>query len=617
MSGICGIACLDGAPVDRELLQAMTAFMVFRGPDAQDVWVDGSTGFGHTLLRTTFEAEREHQPCSLDSRVWITADARIDGRRELIDKLCGRGRSVSDDTTDPDLILHAYGVWGTDCVQHLIGDFALAIWDFRARQLFCARDHFGVKPFFYALVGQQLVFSNTLNSVRRHPAVADTLNDLFIADFLLFGESKDPGATAFADIQRLPPAHTLTWSVEKGLKVDRYWTLPDDLGVRYRPAGDYVEHFRFLLNQAVSDRLRSNRIGIEMSGGLDSSSIAATALGILSGQKAPFELQAQSVVYDHLIPDQERHFSGLVATHLGIPIHYIAADNYQLFERWDQPETWSPEPVNNPQAAMSAAAFRGAAALSRVFLTGWDGDALLSESLRPHFRTLAKNGQYVRLACDVARYAMSQRQLLPPSWGSWFKGRFANNSAEASQEDGYPSWLSPELEARLDLRNRWQQHRAFPEVDHPTRPYAYRIYNHFAQSAGFFDGYDAGYSGVPLEYRHPLMDLRLLDYCLSLPLQPWVVKKHIMREAMRDALPEVVRKRPKSPLAGFPQLELLKCTSPAGFNNFPFSDELARYINTAKLKLPNKLQIDTELNSKTMNSLDLQLWLWTSKFTVR
>ena len=324
--------------------------MDFRGPDAQNVWVDGSAGFGHTLLRTTFEAERERQPCSLDSRVWITADARIDGRRELIDKLRGRGQSVSHDATDPDLILHAYDVWGTDCARHLIGDFAFAIWDSRVRQLFCARDHFGIKPFFYAIASQQLIFSNTLNCVRRHPAVADTLNDLFIADFLLFGESKDLALTAFADIQRLPSAHTLTWSIEKGLKVVRYWALPDDLGVRYRLAGDYVEHFRFVFNQAISDRLRSNRIGIQMSGGLDSSSIAAAALGIFSNQKAPFELQAQSVVYDHLIPDRERYFSGLAAKYLGIPIHYIAADNYQLFEDWDQPEMCSPEPVHNPQA---------------------------------------------------------------------------------------------------------------------------------------------------------------------------------------------------------------------------------------------------------------------------
>ena len=599
--------------MDRELLQAMTAFMLFRGPDAQDVWVDGSTGFGHTLLRTTFEAEREHQPCSLDGRVWITADARIDGRRELIAKLCGRGRLVSDDVTDPDLILHAYGVWDTDCVRHLIGDFAFTIWDSRAKQLFCVRDHFGIKPFFYALVGRQLVFSNTLNCVRRHPAIADTLNDLFIADFLLFGESKDPASTAFADIQRLPPAHSLTWSGEKGLKVGRYWTLSDDLGVRYRPAGDYVEHFRFLLDQAVSDRLRSNRVGIEMSGGLDSSSIAATALGIFSSQKKHFELQAQSIVYDHLIPDQERHFSGLVAKHLQIPIHYISADNFQLYEGWNHPEMCSPEPVHNPQAAVSAAAFRGAAGLSRVFLTGWDGDALLSESLRPHFWALAKNKQYIRLACNVARYAMSQRQLTLPDLGDWLKGLFAKGNTGCSTNDGYPIFVNTELETRLDLRNRWTQHSNTAKIDHLTRPYAYSIYSYLNQSADLFNSYDAGFSRLPLEYRHPLMDLRLLDFCLSLPLQPWVVKKNILREAMRGALPEAVRKRRKSPLGGFPQLELLKRSHPSDFDSFPLPNNFERYVNTAKLSPPGLLQTDTNLSFTDLKPLSLRLWLGSYK----
>src|SRR5882762_8960807 len=84
MSGIVGIINLDGAPVDRELLTRMTDFMSFRGPDAQEIWIDGNVGFGHTMLRTTFEAETEEQPLTLDGKVWLTADARIDGRKELI-----------------------------------------------------------------------------------------------------------------------------------------------------------------------------------------------------------------------------------------------------------------------------------------------------------------------------------------------------------------------------------------------------------------------------------------------------------------------------------------------------------------------------------------------------
>ena len=89
MSGIAGMIDLDGSPVDREPLERMTGFLAIRGPDAQATWDDGPAGFGHTLLRTTIESEGEHQPCSLDGQVWITADARIDDRATLIDKLAG------------------------------------------------------------------------------------------------------------------------------------------------------------------------------------------------------------------------------------------------------------------------------------------------------------------------------------------------------------------------------------------------------------------------------------------------------------------------------------------------------------------------------------------------
>ncbi len=172
MSGIVGMVTLDGSPIDRELLERMTASLAFRGPDAQVTWADGPVGFGHTLLRTTFESEHEQQPCSLDGQVWITADARIDDRANLIDKLAAHGREASLDVPDVELILHAYHVWGEKCVEHLLGDFAFAIWDGRERRLFCARDHFGVKPFFYAVVGGCFVFSNTLNCVRLHPGVS-------------------------------------------------------------------------------------------------------------------------------------------------------------------------------------------------------------------------------------------------------------------------------------------------------------------------------------------------------------------------------------------------------------------------------------------------------------
>ena len=123
--------------------------------------------------------------------------------------------------TDVELILQAYLRWGDDCVQHLLGDFAFGIWDDRHQRLFCARDHFGVKPFYYSQVGDCLLFSNTIACLRQHSQVSSKLNDRTVGDVLLFDLNYDVTTTIFADIQRLPPAHTLTWSSERGFLAAR------------------------------------------------------------------------------------------------------------------------------------------------------------------------------------------------------------------------------------------------------------------------------------------------------------------------------------------------------------------------------------------------------------
>jgi len=149
LSGIFGIYNRDNAPVERGLLESLADFLSFRGPDARGVWTDGAIGFAHTMLRTTYESREEQQPASLDGRLWITADARLDGRAELLTELRQGGRDVRESAPDSEVILHAYAVWGSECVDHLLGDFSFAIWNARSKNLFCARDHFGIKPFYY------------------------------------------------------------------------------------------------------------------------------------------------------------------------------------------------------------------------------------------------------------------------------------------------------------------------------------------------------------------------------------------------------------------------------------------------------------------------------------
>ena len=337
MSGIVGIVNFDGAPVDRDLVTRMTESMVFRGPDALQILVERNVGFGHTMLRTTWEAEDEKQPLTLDGKIWLTADARIDGRAELTQKL-----GVSESTNnDAELILRAYHSWKEQCIDHLIGDFAFAIWDSNEHRLFCARDHFGVKPLYYARTSADcFIFSNTLNTLRLHPSVSDELHEPAIADYVLFGLNQDLASTTFRDIQRVPAGHTLSIS-KSSLTIRRYWQLTADNAKD--PDKNCVEQFQQLLTTATKDRLRTSRIGISMSGGLDSTSLAAITQDLLRDDRRS-SIRACTNVYDSLFPDEERHYSELAANVLGIPLTQLAGDCYSLFDSDVANDLKQPEP---------------------------------------------------------------------------------------------------------------------------------------------------------------------------------------------------------------------------------------------------------------------------------
>ena len=259
MSGYAAVFYLDGAPVDRAWLESMADFLAFRGPDAREVWVSGSAGFCQTLLRTSAETDGRPLIFSLDNSVWIAGDVRVDDRETLIAKL-PNGASDLKTASSAELILHAYAQWGESCLEHLLGDFSFVIWDSRRRRVFAARDHFGVRPLFYAQVGQCLLISNTLDCIRQIKIVPNELNERAIGDFLLVGQNQYPAETFYAAIQRLPVAHSLTAGPD-GLRTRRYWTLPIDKPVYYKRAGDYVDRFRELLRSAVSDRLPERSFG--------------------------------------------------------------------------------------------------------------------------------------------------------------------------------------------------------------------------------------------------------------------------------------------------------------------------------------------------------------------
>jgi asparagine synthase (glutamine-hydrolysing) len=615
---------LDGAPVDRELLGRMTGFLAFRGPDAQATWAGGPVGFGHALLRTTFESEHERQPYSLDGAVWVTADARLDDRQTLIDKLAGHGRQVAPAVPDVELVLHAYHAWGEGCVEHLLGDFAFAVWDGRARRLFCARDHFGVKPFFYALPGGCFVFSNTLNCVRLHPAVSTKLNDLAIADFLVFNRNQDVATTAFADVLRLPPAHTLTCSAG-GVRLARYWSLPVDGDIRYRRQGEYVEHLRDLLRRAVGDRLRTRRVGVLMSGGMDSSAVAAAARRLVPAGPGRLELQAFTVVFDSLIADEERYYVGLAAEMLDIPVHFLSADGYRLYDGWDRPELHTPEPCHWPCMLTHHDLLRRIANHGRVALTGQGADPAMHGSAS-YALSLVMRGAWSRLAIDLGHSLWRGRV---PKVG--FRARLRRWLGRGHRPMSLPAWISPDLVARLDLATRCRQLSGERVAEHARRPEAWReltrpLWPYILEDC------DPGVTGLPVEFRHPFFDLRVLTWLLAIPPLPWCDQKEVLRSAMAGLLPVPLRRRPKAacsaqasisalrPLAvprgdrlkasvGVdPTRELLRREESAWVDRFEAAPELAEYVVRARVP-----PVFGETNARAiwinLRPLSLNYWL--------
>jgi asparagine synthase (glutamine-hydrolysing) len=565
MSGIVGIFNLDGAPVDPVLLTSMTESMTYRGPDAQRTWNSGPVGFGHAAFYTLPESPDWPQPLAQGELI-ITGDIRLDGIQELKQSLSSAGCRIPTGADDALLVLYAYQAWGKGCVERFAGDFCFAIWDARERTLFCARDQIGVKPFFYALQNNVFVFSNTLDCVRRHPSVSDRLNDATVADFLMTGGLKEPSQTFLRDIQRLPAAHAIHVS-RGGIRIVNYWQPPSKPTRHGGTAAAYAEEFTALLRQSVAERVRSPKVGVLLSGGMDSTSVAAIALSPRNGVIP--SMAAATAGYDRLFPDEEPRWAKRVADALGIPWQYVAADDFRLFEAYARSDIPTPEPIRDPRFVIASELLKRLAAHGKTALTGQGGDVIVGASTVGH-------GFSWRHLPGAIGYMFAYRRLpkigLRNSLSERFRGR--------KQVPPYPKWLDPDLERTLGLRARWQELHNEESVVHPTRP------NFFQALISPFwsfllEGLDPGFTGRRLQVMHPLMSIALVEFAFSIPVHSSnFVDKGLLRKAMRGILPEDVRRRPKRPLpADVVSLQLVaRQWDPVC--DLPPSPELMRYVKS-------------------------------------
>ncbi len=275
MSGFFGIFNRNGNPVELDVVRRMLEANSFWEPDERNTWRTGPVALGHSMLWNTPESKYDHLPLKKRNCI-ITMDARIDNREELLNELELPDRPL-EEIGDSEFILAAYDKWGEECPNHLLGDFAFAIWDEKRQQLFCTRDYIGIKPFYYYLDDKKIVFSNEIKVLLSHPEIDNQLNEEAMAYYLKHGSLSNLDMTFYENICKLHSATSLTVTANEEKK-HTYWKAEECPQIRYKSLDEYICRTRELLEKAVEARIRSiYPIASHLSGGLDSSSIAVLA----------------------------------------------------------------------------------------------------------------------------------------------------------------------------------------------------------------------------------------------------------------------------------------------------------------------------------------------------
>jgi asparagine synthase (glutamine-hydrolysing) len=551
MSGIAAIIRFDGAPIERGLIEKMMNAMSYRGPDAINHWVKDSVALGHCMLRTTVESLEETQPlCCEDQSLVLVMDGRLDNWEELRSELLSRGAKLRS-RADAELVLRAYEAWGKECLAHIDGDFAFVIWDQRRREAFCARDHMGNKPLHYHWDGRRLIVASDLHPIFG-ASVSQTPNQGMIAE-ILAGEWYSRDETMWREVMRLVAAHHMTVGAD-GLRIERYWSPPLDVTIRYKRDEEYFEHYRELFADCVRRTSRSHLpVAYEVSGGHDSSAVFCMAEHLRKAGRLPAPaIKGYTLAFEEEGDANENAYMRAVRDHLGIPIHETAPTRRALswFREQAQKEQDFP---GFPNAAMFAdmrevMVARG----SRVVLNGEGGDDWL-EGSRLYYAEELAGGEwgplYDSFRADVATFGYGRpiywllrhglfHQLPEPIKNA---ARKLRRRSRASLQNG-AYWLSSQM---FDILVERRSMMVQSHTDRPSRigqlALLWRLNAVFA--AQMKERIDRSGAQFGLELRAPMHRRKYVEWAFGTPermRQRGGVRKFIHVQALAGLLPATV-----------------------------------------------------------------------------
>ncbi|MCP1663250.1 MULTISPECIES: asparagine synthase (glutamine-hydrolyzing) [Methanocalculus] len=529
MCGIAGQCIIGGGQVSPDLLHRMSQTLAHRGPDGDGVYVDDRIGLAHRRLAIIDLSETGNQPMSnQDETIWIVYNGEIYNYKELREELRDLGHTFSSES-DTEVIIHAYEEWGAECLSRFNGMWAFALWDSMREELFCARDRFGIKPFYYLIMNGSFIFASEIKALREHPCIGRSVNEARLSDFLGWALTDHTEETLFDGIFQILPGHTLTVTEAGVGEQIPYWEISMNPALRTTSTTDeeYAEDFLALMKDAVRLHLRSDvPVGTCLSGGLDSSTLTALINRVLRHDNSNNGNELQNTFSACFSDKQfdESEYIDIIADDTHVRSHPTYPGPETIWEDLDHLLYSNDEPFASLTMYSQYCVMRKASRHVKVVLDGQGADELLGGYIAyhiPHLRGLIRASHPLIAIKEVIGILRHHRSFF------WFalhqvitrrKRRGLIRIVGADPLPRYQGTLGEALAVDLTRANL-----------------PYMLHWEDRTSMAF-----------SIESRVPFLDYRLVEYLASLPEDQKIrggITKYILRKATKGLLPETIRCR--------------------------------------------------------------------------
>ncbi len=590
MSLIHGILALTDNIANEKHIQTMAQALQRFTPDGTAYWQQDKVALAANLLKTLPEGRHELNPVVNDNKAQlsIVGDVRIDNRDELC-RLLSIDKKVMSSLSDVRLILMAYQHWGDQCAVKLIGDFAFAIWDQAQQCLFCSRDVFAQRPFYYYHSKDWFIFSSDLDALLALDIIPTTLDEGFIAD-QIGGLHLYSNNTPYHEINCLEAAHSLTLE-DKKISFHHYWQPDLNYQLNYSQDEQYVEHYLELFTEAVRCRLVSDApISSFISGGLDASSISAVASSLLQTENKKLFSFCHVLPAEESNPEEdEKALVQILSAKTDIPVNWVS---YDLFDADQLKQMNEDQSVNNPflLTSLKLAKQQG----SNVFLCGFGGDQIATCHARDLSYWQLRQGNYSGFYTHAKTIAKERKKNIVRIMAGllW---HFNPMQSQIASDKTIRKHLFETCVYNSDFAQRIDI-MAFARTAHrfnggSPRTFRESIWKDLSEGVNPHNQSAAIFTRAQMEARHPMFDRRLVEFCLAVPPEQHrqgLLGRQLIRRAMKGILPDELRLRHNKRYSSNPgiqkhmtdKLPTYTARLAKGFAN----KQIAQYIDLQKIQ---------------------------------